>query len=384
VSRVALALGVLACCIAAGPRANFATAAELGPVHIDVSGGPAPALGAYNLFKDIRRQIPNDGVLPYDINTPHFADYATLHRFLWLPEGTAIAYLPDGALEYPLGAAVILSVAYPYDINKPGDGQRLVETRLFVKGSEDWSAFQYQWNEDMTEARLALAGGKVPVAWTHYDGSKRAMDVLIPNINQCKMCHEIDGYFVPLGPMKARHLNRDVDYGSGRENQLAHWIRRGILENAPEDIASVDRTPVWDDPATGTVAERARAYLDMNCSSCHQPGGLAFTSGLDLSYGQETPVKFGVFKAPVAAGRGVGVGNFGIEPGNPNESILFHRMKSTDPGIRMPVVGRGLAHEEGLALIRQWIEEMDYPELRKDEEAAEKFRLQRKVAALSP
>jgi hypothetical protein len=27
----------------------------------------------------------------------------------------------------------------------------------------------------------------------------------------------------------------------------------------------------------------------------------------------------------------------------------------------MPIVGRGLQHEEGAALIQQWISEMDYP-----------------------
>ncbi|MCF6287347.1 MAG: hypothetical protein L3K26_19520 [Candidatus Hydrogenedentes bacterium] len=372
-----LLLAVLVCSIVAG---QCAESAILEPVRIDVSEGPAEYINEYNLFTDIRRQIPNAGVVPYEINTPHFADYATLHRFLWLPEDTAIDYLPDGTLEFPLGAAVILSVGYPYDINRPDDGERLVETRLFVKGTEDWSAFQYQWNEDMTEARLALAGGKVPVSWTHYDGSPRSMDVLIPNINQCKMCHEIDGYFVPLGPTKARHLNREIPYAAGRENQLAHWIRKGYLRNAPEDLDAIPRTPVWNDPSTGTVAERARAYLDMNCASCHQPGGLAYTSGLDLTYAQDNPVRFGVFKAPVAAGRGVGKGRFGIEPGDSEASILFHRMKATDPGIRMPVVGRSLPHVEGLALIKEWIEAMDYPELRKNEEASEKYRIQRKAS----
>ncbi|MEZ6079928.1 MAG: hypothetical protein R3C56_30915 [Pirellulaceae bacterium] len=39
------------------------------------------------------------------------------------------------------------------------------------------------------------------------------------------------------------------------------------------------------------------------------------------------------------------------------------RLRSTDPGIRMPIVGRGLMHEEGVELIRQWISEMKYPEM---------------------
>jgi hypothetical protein len=34
-------------------------------------------------------------------------------------------------------------------------------------------------------------------------------------------------------------------------------------------------------------------------------------------------------------------------------------MASTDPGSMMPELGRSLAHAEGVALIQQWIAEMD-------------------------
>ena len=340
------------------------------PVHIDVSDGPAPFVSAYNLFKDNARQIPNDGVLPYDVNTPHFADYATLHRFIWLPPDTRITYQEDHSLEYPMGTAIILTVAYQNDINDATQGQQLVETRLLIYTPDGWVAFQYQWDATYTDAKLALAGGKASVTWSHYDGEARAIDVLIPNRSQCAMCHNLDDEFLPLGPMHARNLNRDYTYPEGKENQLAHWLRTGYIKALPEDTNTIPALPVWNNPDTGTVNERARAYLHMNCASCHQPGGLAWTSGLDLRYDQESPVRFGVFKAPVAAGRGVGKGRYGIEPGDPDSSILYHRLASTDPGIRMPVVGRGLAHEEGLALIREWITQMNYPELRAAEEAA--------------
>ena len=37
---------------------------------------------------------------------------------------------------------------------------------------------------------------------------------------------------------------------------------------------------------------------------------------------------------------------------------MVFRMKSEDPGIRMPEVGKGLVHTEGVALIEKWIAEM--------------------------
>jgi hypothetical protein len=49
---------------------------------------------------------------------------------------------------------------------------------------------------------------------------------------------------------------------------------------------------------------------------------------------------------------------YGIVPGKPSESILVFRMESDDPGIRMPELGRQLKHQEGVALIKDWIREM--------------------------
>ncbi|MCA9436897.1 MAG: hypothetical protein KC978_14020, partial [Candidatus Omnitrophica bacterium] len=190
----------------------------------------------------------------------------------------------------------------------------------------------------------------------------------VPNINQCKMCHELADVFVPLGPLDSRNLNRSIVREGEAVNQLEDWKDRGILEGLPEQVDDLEAFPKWNDPSTGSLDERARAYLHVNCSSCHQPGGLAYTSGLDLTFDQRIPIRFGVFKSPVAAGRGVGAARFGIYPGEPEASILYHRLGSTDPGVRMPVVGRSLVHEEGLALIREWIEAMQYPELVKQHE----------------
>ena len=46
-------------------------------------------------------------------------------------------------------------------------------------------------------------------------------------------------------------------------------------------------------------------------------------------------------------------------PGKPDRSILTFRMGSTDPGVMMPELGRSIVHDEGLALIRQWIAGLD-------------------------
>jgi hypothetical protein len=116
--------------------------------------------------------------------------------------------------------------------------------------------------------------------------------------------------------------------------------------------------PVWDKPESGTVALRARAYLDANCGHCHNKAGPADTSGLWLDWDQPADTNLGIGKRPTAAGRGsVGL-DFAIKPGDPAASYLVARMASTEPGIAMPELSRSMTHEEGVALVSQWIREM--------------------------
>lgn len=333
----------------------------VGPVNIDPGQELAESLSTYNLFRDPQKQIPNDGVVPYDLNTPHFSDYANLHRFVWMPNGSVCQYLPDGNLMFPVGSAIVLSVGYVNDLRAPEKGEQIVETRLWIRRASGWVGAQYVWNDETTEAHLVLAGEKIDVSWLHGNGEPRRYTYRVPNKNQCMQCHEIDNQVVPLGPVHARYLNKAFHYAHGEQNQLEYWSQIGYLTGLPSQTDLIPRIPEWDDPASGDLDSRARAYLDMNCSSCHRPGGIAITSGLDLRFEQREPVRFGIFKAPVAAGRGAGIGRFVIEPGKPDKSILLIRLRSTDPGIRMPIVGRGLQHKEGVALIQQWILEMDYP-----------------------
>jgi hypothetical protein len=46
---------------------------------------------------------------------------------------------------------------------------------------------------------------------------------------------------------------------------------------------------------------------------------------------------------------------YDLVPGKPEESILVARMESTRPKEMMPQIGRSVVHQEGLALVREWI-----------------------------
>jgi uncharacterized repeat protein (TIGR03806 family) len=283
---------------------------------------------------------PNDRVIPYDLNSPLFSDYATKSRYVWMPRGTSATYRADDAFDFPTGT--ILAKTFAYD--------RLIETRLLVRGKNGWVGLPYVWDDAQTEARLQIAPDPVSV---HYRGL--TIDYVIPNTNQCKECHDKSKITGPIGP-KARNLNKDYAYPEGRANQLAYWTRIGYLKGAP-DPAQSPRAPVWDDPASGNLDTRARAYLDINCAHCHNPDGQANTSGLYLSSTERDPLRLGFCKVPVSAGQGSGDLRFDLVGGDPEESILVHRMDSVTPKVMMPELGRAVIHREGVALIRAWVQD---------------------------
>ena len=328
------------------------------PVSFDGLGDAPGQLSDWGLFEgDGSTQEPVEGVVPYELISPLFSDYALKFRFVRLPKGTAATYSSHEAFGFPVGTVIAKTFAYPEDFRAPSEGVRLLETRVLVHQETGWIGLPYVWNESQTEAILKLAGGRLDTAWIDDGGVERRHVYLVPNANQCKGCHEVgEDTTLPIGT-KARHLNRAFDYKSGPENQLAHWTAAGILEGAPEPTAA-PRVPVWDDPSSGSVEDRARTYLDINCAHCHNPGGPGRTTGLDLTYGRRSDKELGILKFPVAAGRGTGDRSFGVVPGEPEESIFMFRVESVDSGIMMPELGRRLVHEEGVELIRQWIEEM--------------------------
>lgn len=311
-------------------------------------------------------QRPAEGVLAYDLNSPLFSDYAYKFRFVKLPPGESAQYTESEVLDFPVGTVIAKTFGYPDDMRDPESPVHLVETRILIHQEDGWVGYPYLWNEEQTDATLKLTGKMVDVDWIHTDGNARTVNYIVPNANQCKGCHEnVDKGIQPIGP-RARHLNKDFVYHDGiTENQLAHWTRLGALEGAPEDPNHAERLAVWDDESTGTVEERARAWLEINCAHCHNPNGPARTSGLQLSHDVTLPSVYGVYKTPVAAGHGSGGLRFGIVPGKPEESILYYRISSDHPGVMMPELGKRLVHKEGTELVRQWITEMEEPKEQK-------------------
>ncbi len=311
-------------------------------------------LSDYGFFTGAMKNLePVKGVIPYELNAPLFSDYAFKKRFMKIPEGQYAVYDPQDILSFPEGTVLIKNFYYPADFRQPMEKIQILETRLLILENGVWKALPYVWNEEQTEAYLDITGSNVNVHWTHFDGSQRQVLYAIPDMNQCSGCHLRGDKVKPIGPT-ARQLN--VSMTGQHENQLHQLASFGRLRGVP-DLREVPSLVSYEDESQPTDL-RVRAWLEVNCAHCHRPDGPAKTSGLHLLADVTNPYELGIGKAPVAAGRGSGGLHYDIVPGSPESSILYYRINSDDPGVMMPELGKKLVHEEGVALVYQWIAEM--------------------------
>ncbi|MGN3973758.1 SO2930 family diheme c-type cytochrome [Tsuneonella sp. SYSU-LHT278] len=295
--------------------------------------GMPRSLSEFGFFADPVAQVPGKSVVPYRLNTPLWSDGADKLRFVYVPPGKQARADGEGLLDFPVGSALIKTFAFQQDGKR-----RLIETRVLLRRASDWVALPYLWNAEQTEATLAIAGARVPL--TTPGGED--IEYRVPNKNQCKECHGLQGAVVPIGP-KAANLS---------EEWLAAFRGAGHMDAVPKVAA---RMPLWEERSSAPVEAAARGYLDVNCAHCHRPGGSASNSGLDLRWQQADPGKLGVMKRPVAAGRGAGDFLFDIVPGEPGRSILVHRMGSLEGGVAMPELGKATIDHDGLDVVKRWI-----------------------------
>jgi putative heme-binding domain-containing protein len=156
-----------------------------------------------------------------------------------------------------------------------------------------------------------------------------------------------------------------VRRGDATISQLAHFRQMGLLEDAPAPAGEKNDAPPAARPrlaaafdAAVPLAERGRAYLHVNCGSCHRFGG-GGTADIQLN-----------LEVPLEASRTLdvapGQGGFGIPdpriiaPGDPSRSTLFYRLASAGAG-HMPPIGTSLVDHRGVTLIYDWIRQLALP-----------------------
>ncbi|MBL9157626.1 MAG: PQQ-dependent sugar dehydrogenase [Verrucomicrobiales bacterium] len=323
-------------------------------IEKSTEGVPEPPrlLSQTTAFSNLTTLTPAAGVMPYDVNQPLWSDGADKKRWIAIPnDGTPntaaerITYSEDGNWAFPVGTVLIKHFEYP--------GRRL-ETRFFVYGDDlVWYGFTYRWNEDGTDAEL-LPGAAVDATVT-VNGTQRQWH--FPSRNECTTCHSSAAGRV-LG-VKTRQLNGDLLYPkTGRTaNQIVTLNRLGFFTTTVNEstLATVLTSKKQND-ATATLERRARSYLDVNCSHCHQPAAptqAAFDARL------ETPPFFQNL-INVTPGNNLGItGARLVSPGRPDLSVVHRRVGSLAPGVAMPPIAKNLVDDAGLQLLADWINSLD-------------------------
>jgi glucose/arabinose dehydrogenase len=200
-------------------------------------------------------------------------------------------------------------------------------------------------------AVTAHTASPVTVAKFHVDSRRQPW--YYPSRQDCVRCHNPQAGGV-LGP-STRQFNREMLFPNGvTDHQLLAWSHAGLFDNGPdaEDIAALEKL-VHHNDANASLHDRARSYLDSNCSYCHRPGGVqALWDGrFDTPFPDQ-----GIYYGPLTNTLGNPDARV-VVPQNLGDSILHHRVSITGEN-QMPPLARNLVDKDGVAMLTAWIESL--------------------------
>tara|TARA_R110002124_G_C8974490_1_gene515719 strand:+ start:20944 stop:21942 length:999 start_codon:yes stop_codon:yes gene_type:complete len=284
--------------------------------------------------ENITSLTPAPGVQLYEINSTLFTDYAAKQRLIRLPENGKMSYAGNDLLpNFPDNTLIAKTFYYNIDDRDPSLGKKIIETRILIKVEGAWKAGNYIWNDMQTEAVYSENGSDVPINYIDLNGDTQNVNYAIPSKQDCFTCHNNFNATLPIG-MKLRSMNFVPSYTS--ENQLDYLTANNFLEGVSSS-ANISLFPDWTDAATFDILERGRAYIDINCAHCHNPGGAVTNFALDFRY--ETQFD-----------------DTGIYA---NRGEIEARVQSTIPTYRMPQLGRTIVHDEAVAMLLEYIEAIE-------------------------
>lgn len=290
-------------------------------------------LSDYRLFQgEMKNLTPIDGVVEYTLSTELFTDYAEKQRLLKIPNGKSMAATGDGLPIFP--DSTILVKTFYYNSNQLSTNEkRIIETRLLFKNNGSWNAAVYEWNDLQTDAVLMENSKKKLIQFRNKINKVTSINYHIPSHSECTTCHNSDNEIVPIG-LKLRNINRNIEYANGNINQLEHLINRGLLRIFDKDQIGI--LPDWED-AELPINKRVRAYLDLNCTHCHNSKGSAsnFTN-LDFSYDKSL--------------KETGIINL--------KEHIPARMETEWGDEKMPSLGTTLQHKEAIDLIKLYMNDI--------------------------
>jgi uncharacterized repeat protein (TIGR03806 family) len=307
-------------------------------------GDPPAKLSQLGVFSNLKDLTPAPGVIPYEVSTPLWSDGAKKRRWMIVPTDTGqkIDVATDGGWTFPQGTVLVKH----FELEQADGSDHRLETRFLVHGKDDrYYGVTYRWNADNSDADLQdpnVFDEKVGNQTWHY-----------PSRAECGRCHNSSANYV-LG-LKTAQFNRPLYYpSSGLTANMVSTLQGAGLFKTPLMPASLPQMPSLYE-GTAFAQDRARAYLDANCSQCHRPDGPArgnwdgrFSTPLSMQQlvGAEPIEAMGITGAKVLA------------PQSPDTSILFKRISALD-GTAMPPLAKSILDTNALSVFTAWIAAMN-------------------------
>ena len=165
------------------------------------------------------------------------------------------------------------------------------------------------------------------LSWTSSKGEKLSTNYHVPTGNECMTCHQSNSNITPIGTT-LRNLNTLVSTSGEQVNQIEHLQSIGLLQSF--SIHEIPDIVDYKDESA-PMANRARAYLDINCAHCHNPSGWDKANQRRFDFRYELTLD---------------------ETGIPNKTEKLSRTIETG---KMPLIGTTMLHREGVSLINEYL-----------------------------
>ena len=229
--------------------------------------------------------------------------------------------------------------------------RRRIETRVIVLSPSGVAqGFTYRWDDAQTNAILVPSSG-LDETFSIRDGEQVRRQVWrYPARQECVSCHNVAAGAVQS--FVTAQLNRDIVIGGRPVNQLVALAEAGYLAGLPPAVHRLPALAAAADTAW-SLGWRARSFLAVNCAPCHRDHGLAnrsWKADLGTPLAQADLVGFYPYDH-----RG-DWSTLLVNPGSPEQSVLFQRLASLALG-HMPPLATSVLDGSGIALVRDWIEQ---------------------------
>ena len=256
--------------------------------------------------------------LAYQLSVDPWRPGVTFERFAVVPAGKKLTPSADGE-EFVLPADTLVVT------HAVAAGKRVQTTVVRAQSAPPHRAAVYRWQLDGKDAALVTTSVTVMVNNQPWIFPEPTSQLTLPVV--------LPGYDFDLRPPNFHPAS-----------PLASRVTGALPQN---------RLIALDHPKAANE-EKIRSFLDVNCSSCHRPGGIG--RGLYDARASTPLAKQQLINGPLLSGDLGVAGAKVVVPGQPEKSMLAIRLKKPpgDP-MRMPPACSSPATPPVLPLLETWI-----------------------------